>query len=153
MKIEKLPSRESRVNHGLGGTPTYRSWYTMIRRCTDPRDIGWPHYGGRGIEVCKRWFDLSCFVDDMGIRPQGMTIDRIDLEKGYEPSNCRWATITEQNRNRRTNVVNTKTAQAIREAAQSNRRQGDIAKAFNVSQSTVSRIASGKIWGTCAKQK
>lgn len=152
MKIA-LPSRDRRVNHGLGGTPTYRSWYTMLRRCTDPNDIGWVHYGARGIAVCDRWLSLEAFVSDMGLRPDGLTLDRIDLDKGYEPGNCRWATPTEQNRHRRFNVVSDQTAPLIRAAARSGRSQSEVALAFGVSQSTVSRVASGTTWGPCAKQK
>lgn len=76
----------------------------MKGRCNNENHHKYPLYGGRGIKVCERWMDFSNFLEDMGERPEGTTLDRIDSEKGYEPGNCRWATPTEQNRNKRTSV-------------------------------------------------
>lgn len=89
------------TQHGMTGSPTYNSWQSMIRRCTNPRAADYDRYGGRGITVCQRWRDFSAFLDDMGVRPPGHTLDRVDNDRGYEPSNCRWATTSEQNLNRR----------------------------------------------------
>jgi hypothetical protein len=82
---------------------TYRSWRSMIARCTEPTNNRWRHYGGRGIAVCDRWMGAAgyeSFVADMGIRPPGKSIDRIETNGPYEQSNCRWATGVEQNSNR-----------------------------------------------------
>lgn len=83
-------------------TPIYRAWRAMRNRCTNPRNANWPHYGGRGIKVCKRWGDFENFLKDMGQRPSpSYSLDRINNDLGYNPGNCRWATRTEQSRNRR----------------------------------------------------
>lgn len=96
--------------HGFAGTPTYASWKSMNDRCCKPATNGYDNYGGRGIKVCNRWSDANDsgvvnFVEDMGRRPRGCTIDRIDPDGDYTPSNCRWATDKEQRNNMRTAVT------------------------------------------------
>jgi len=84
-------------------SPTYKSWHMMKQRCLNPNYDQYENYGGRGIKVVAHWGDFENFLADMGKRPEGMTLDRIDNSKGYSKANCRWATKKEQQRNRRTN--------------------------------------------------
>ena len=96
----------ARQTHGCSSTPTYRSWVSMVQRCTNPENGRWASYGGAGVTVCERWRTFSNFLADMGERPAGTSIDRYPDKSGnYEPANCRWANSKEQSRNRRNNRV------------------------------------------------
>lgn len=80
------------------------SWYAMMQRCYTPSHLTYPNYGGAGVEVCLRWHDYQNFLADMGDRPDGFELDRIDNTKGYSPDNCRWVSREENHRNKRNNV-------------------------------------------------
>jgi hypothetical protein len=84
-------------------SPEYEIWTTMKQRCENPNMHKYPSYGGRGITVCKEWQDFSVFLADMGPRPEGCSVERIDNSKGYGKDNCRWASRKDQQRNLRTN--------------------------------------------------
>lgn len=87
------------ITHGMTNTPTYKSWRSMKDRCSDTNN---QDYGGRGIKVCSRWVDsFESFLADLGERPERHTLDRINTDGDYEPSNCRWSDKTTQARNRR----------------------------------------------------
>jgi len=88
------------LRHGMTKTRTHNIWLEIKRRCYDPKHISYGYCGARGIAVCDRWMEFDNFFSDMGECPKGMSIDRIDNSKGYEPSNCRWATPKQQTENR-----------------------------------------------------
>lgn len=90
-------------NSGGAPTPVHRAWAAMLSRCRNENNIHYPYYGGRGITVCERWLKFENFYEDMGERPRGASIDRIDNDKGYRKDNCRWATTIEQANNKSNN--------------------------------------------------
>lgn len=91
------------VTHGMTDTPTYKAWDGMIQRCTNTNSPSYKDYGGRGVTVCERWLTFINFLEDMGVKPDGLEIDRIDNGRGYYKENCRWTDRTTNNRNTRFN--------------------------------------------------
>lgn len=85
-----------KTHHGMARTRAYRIWSNMKQRCFNERNTRFAHYGGRGITVCDRWLDFANFLDDMGQPPDGTSLDRIDNDGNYEPTNCRWTTAKQQ---------------------------------------------------------
>lgn len=96
---------KSNTKHGFkrrdSAHELYGIWAVMRGRCNNPENKSYKHYGGRGISVCERWNDFKMFAKDMGDRPEGLSIDRINNDGDYEPSNCKWSTAVEQANNRR----------------------------------------------------
>lgn len=89
-----------------GPSPTYRSWEAMKQRCTNPSNNRWAYYGERGVEICQRWlWSFENFLEDLGERPEGTTLDRLDVNGNYEPGNVRWATPKQQRANRRDAII------------------------------------------------
>lgn len=101
-----ITERNTVHGHNVVGnsTPTYRSWIAMRQRCNDQNSDNYPNYGGRGITICERWDNFLLFLEDMGERPPDTSIDRIDVNGNYEKDNCRWATRSQQQKNKRCHV-------------------------------------------------
>lgn len=105
MKSDRLVMAKTKHGHARGlrkpESRTYMIWVAMLQRCKGRGEMGKKYYLDRGITVCERWHDFKNFLDDMGEVPPGMSIDRVNNDGNYEPSNCRWATAQQQADNRR----------------------------------------------------
>lgn len=128
--------------HGQCLSPTHRSWRNMLARVTSPRH---KHYFGR-VTVCERWHVFANFLEDMGERPPGRSIDRIDGSKGYEPGNCRWATKAQQSQNSSAAILSPLAAILVRQMKRRGATIRQIAEAFGVSTGAIAGAACGKTW-------
>lgn len=104
LKSQRATEQKTTHGHSVGGkvSPTYSVWQNMHYRCKTQNSSKYPHYAH--VSVCDRWSSFESFLEDMGEKPNGLTLDRIDGSKGYSPDNCRWADMATQNRNRKSNV-------------------------------------------------
>lgn len=135
-------------------TPTYSSWRSMRERVLNEYHHAFARYGGKGVEICDRWLDgedgltgFECFLLDMGERPEGHSIDRIDTNGHYEPSNCRWATPTMQARNAVDNKMTGMDVGVLHSmAANDNASLSEMSARFGISKQHAWRIKTGKRW-------
>lgn len=133
--------------HGMSGTPTFTAWARMKQRCYDRACPKYYRYGARGVIVCERWLNsFENFLSDMGEKPSGRSLDRIDNDGNYEPGNCRWATASQQVRNRSISKLDATSVAEIKSRIGAGERQSAIARAFGVTQTQVYYIAHGKQW-------
>ena len=135
------------LRHGLSNkSRTYKSWKEMRRRCTSKTADQYKWYGGRGIKVCDRWNDYELFLEDMGDRPEGMTLDRINNDGDYEPENCCWATHKEQTRKQTTNKLSEDLAAQLRDDRASGMTYRALGQKYGISRTSAHRCASGITW-------
>lgn len=142
--LKKRPSWNRR--HGMSKSPTYTTWRSMKERCEKPRHSSFEHYGARGVRICDRWQSFDNFLADMGERPRGTSIDRINTYGDYEPSNCRWATPRQQARNTRATKLTEAAVREIRGRVEHGERQASVARRFGLRSCTVSEIIRGELW-------
>jgi hypothetical protein len=134
------------TKHGMARSNEYRVWDSMIRRCHSETHKAYKNYGARGIEVCDKWRKFDGFFEDMGIQPKNMTLERINNELGYSKDNCKWATVTEQARNRRSTKLNIDQVKTIKEMIANGFTQKNIAECFGVSRGNIGHIAQNATW-------
>lgn len=138
--------------HGNSKHELYQTWASMKYRCLNPNYDDYHNYGGRGIRVCQRWLDsFENFLEDMGKRPDGCTLDRIDNDGDYSPYNCRWATIEQQNQNKRVNVLNEELAAYIlgywaKWQDEKYMSMGQLAKHLGISYPSMKLLIDGYTW-------
>ena len=136
--------------HGLTKTETYKVWQAMHQRCRNPRCRSYADYGARGIDVCPEWESFEGFLSDMGMRPPGATLDRIDNNLGYSKQNCRWASVDLQNQNKRSTRLNAELVGQIRRRVNGGERARSIARELGVSEGTVSMVVNRHTWKNVA---
>lgn len=149
LERENINSIANRTIHGLSKLPIYKVWKSMKSRCYNKSDKRYSRYGGRGIDVCKEWInDPKLFVEwslNNGYKA-GLSIDRKDNDKGYSPDNCRFITIAENNRNTSNTNLTNSDIKKIKSLYKGGNSQISIAKMFNITQQTVSKIINNKSW-------
>lgn len=141
--------------------PMYPTWKGMMHRCYDEKHVGYPNYGARGITVCDEWHDPVAFIgwigDNLGLRPDGCSLDRIDNDRGYEPGNMRWSSHSAQTRNQRSEnrprgsgrifaVLTEDIVRECRRRATAGEEQSALAIEFGVSKPTMHKAIVGKTW-------
>lgn len=133
--------------HGKQSHPLYWVWSGMKNRCNNKKSESYKYYGAKGIKVCDRGEkSIHNFIEDMGERPEGTSLDRIDNNGSYEPSNCKWSTRTEQGRNKSSTKLSIEKVKEIRKLLAQGLSTKYIAEIYNVSYSAVYNVKTLKTW-------
>jgi hypothetical protein len=134
------------TKHNMSRSNEYRIWDSMIRRCHNPDHKAYALYGARGITVCDKWKKFEGFFEDMGLKPDGLTLERVDNSLGYSKENCKWVSVKDQARNRRSTKLDIDKVESIKNLLENKVSQSEIASLFNVSRSSIGHISSGATW-------
>ena len=148
LEKENLKKLSQRHTHGYSKLPVYRVWKEMRKRCSNPNDKRYKRYGGRGIKVCDEWQSAQAFVEwafANGYK-HGLTIDRIDNDGDYCPTNCRWVTAKANSRNTSLVRFSMEDAEEIRKMYVNGVTQKEIARLYHTSQGKISNIINKRIW-------
>lgn len=139
--------RELNNTNPLRQHPAYSRWLSMMARCYQPSTVNFKDYGGRGITVCDRWRESPAkFIQDMGIPPEGLSLERLDNNKGYSPDNCIWASRQQQNRNKRTTQLTLELACYILFRSQAGESLRKIADAYGVTYTAALEVVRRRTW-------
>jgi len=148
LSIEKQKERFEKHGHSKGARPskTYESWLHMRQRCLNKNEHAYKNYGGRGIVICQRWNEFQNFLNDMGEMPNGYSIERIDCNGNYEPSNCKWIPKAFQSRNTRRTVSSVEISNCIRKDFKDGMKRREIISKYGMCPGTVDSIIYNKNW-------
>jgi len=153
--VQKERASQSNSTHGMSASQEFTIWASMIQRCTNPLNKAFKNYGGRGIAVCDRWLShFEDFLNDMGRRPgPNYSIERMDNDRGYEPSNCVWATPSQQARNRRDGSLRGEQAKhsklteaAVMEIRCSDLKNAELGRKYGVTASAIYNVRKRLSW-------
>lgn len=135
------------TTHGRAGSAgAYKSWSHMKGRCLNKKDAAFNDYGGRGIKICERWMQFEQFLEDMGECPLGHSIERVDVNGHYEPSNCVWLPKRLQNRNTRKTRFSDQLAEKIRLRLSAGETASSLGREYGVSAGHIRQIRRNEIW-------
>lgn len=137
-----------KYGHSANGSVsgTYGSWAAMMERCHNPKNKNYRAYGAKGVTVYGKWQTFAGFLEDMGEKPDGWSIDRIDPFGDYEPSNCQWLPAEVNSRKHRYHRLNVELASTLKSRFLLGQNQADMAREFDLSQALVSSVCTGKNW-------